>query len=169
MSPVRAQTPWPGVEPSTIGPAAAADAGMATPCSTGQMAAHSPTLSSPNTAQPAAAGHCSATMALADSPVSTMPSPGPQKINPPSAGWPSATSRSMHHTETFKNTSALATPAANRSAGQVPGSGNAMPSVSSTVAASPQRASRAACHRCRARGATQGSAMQASAPIRYPR
>ena len=105
-------------------------------------------------------------MALADKPVSTMPSPGPQKISPPSAAWPSATSRTMHHTETLRNTSALATPAANRSAGQAPGSGNAMPSVSSTVAASPQRASRTACHRCRARGATQGRAMQASAPIR---
>jgi hypothetical protein len=72
----------------------------------------------------------------------------------------------MHHTDTFRNTSALATPAAKRSAGQVAGSGSAMPRVSNTVATSPQRASRAACHTCRARGATQGSAMQASAPIR---
>ena len=108
-------------------------------------------------------------MALADSPVSTMPSPGPQKMRPPSAGWPSATNRTMHHTETFKNTRALATPAAKRNAGQVSGNGNAMPSVSSTVAPSPQRASRAACQTWRARGATHGSAMQASAPIRYPR
>ena len=72
----------------------------------------------------------------------------------------------MHHAETFKNTRALATPAAKRSAGQAHAQGNAMPSVSTTVASSPQRARRAACQRWRARGATHGKAMQASAPSR---
>ncbi|MNY35865.1 hypothetical protein D3C86_1703020 [compost metagenome] len=66
----------------------------------------------------------------------------------------------------MRNTSALATPAAKRSAGHKVGRGNAMPKVSSTVATSPQRARRAACQTCRARGANHGSAMQASAPMR---
>ena len=105
-------------------------------------------------------------MALADKPVSAMPRPGPLKISPPSAGCPSATRRNMHQAAILSSTTALATPAPNRNAAQAHGKGNAMASVSSTVAASPQRARRAGCQRWRALGATQGSAMQAKAPSR---
>lgn len=138
----------------------------ADPRTTGQTSAHSTAQSSPKAAQPAAAGQCADTMALAERPVSTMPRPGPQKISPPSAACPDATSRAMHQDDTLRNTTALATPAAARSHGQAPATGRAMPQVSSTVAARPQRVSGAPCQARAVRGASHGRAMQARAPAR---
>lgn len=86
-------------------------------------------------------------MALAARPVSAMPTPGPQKTSPPMDGRPSTVRRTMHQAATLSSTKALATPAAKRSSGQAPGSGSAMAAVSSTVATSPARASRAGCQR----------------------
>ncbi len=97
-------------------------------------------------------------MPLAMSPGRVIPSPGPQKMMPPSLACPSSLSRCRHQPAVKTNTSALAMPATKRSASHAgwPCS-TPMPAVSSTVATSPMRVSRAASPR---------TAMQASAPTK---
>ena len=126
--------------------------------------------SSANTAHPAAALHCAATMALADRPVSAMPSPGPQNTSPPTAGARSCARRAMHQLTVPRNTSALVMPASSRSAGQPAGQGSARPAVSSAVATSPARTSQAfsvvMSRPLPRRRSSHGKAMYSSAPAR---
>ena len=78
-------------------------------------------------------------MAVTAKPLTVMPSPGPTNMIPASAGAPSSLSRARHQPEAYTKTRALATPASPRHSAHDAGHGNAMLSVSSTVAASPKR------------------------------
>jgi len=149
--------------PASVAPAA----GASLPRSTGHAKAASSAANMAKVAQPAAALQPAATIAPTGSPVTTMPSPGPQKISPPSAGCPSRARRAMHQLAVPRNTRALATPASNRKAGHTPGTGSASRAVNSAVATSPPRASAALPGTRRgARRASQGSAMNNRAPAR---
>ena len=59
----------------------------------------STTASAPNVIQPTAALKPSATIAVAASPLTMMPKPGPTKIRPASLGAPRAASRAIHQPE----------------------------------------------------------------------
>lgn len=124
----------------------------------GHTAADSSADSTPNAIQAQVACQPSATMPLAIRPGMAMPSPGPQKMMPPNAAWPSSVSRCRHQPAVNTNTSALAMPAAKRSMNHAgwPCS-TPIPAVSRIVAISPMRISRAASPR---------TAMQANAPMK---
>lgn len=154
-----------GTEAAPVLPGAAAR-GASPPWNTAQAPAHSTAASRLKAAQPAAALQPAATMALVGRPVMTMPSPGPQNINPPHAGRPRCASRPMHQLAVPRNTSALATPASMRSSGHTAGQGSASMPVSSTVATSPPRTSVALPGTPPSRRPSHGSAMYKSAPAR---
>ena len=97
--------------------------------------------STPKTSHATADVRPHATSALASRPLATMPAPGPTNIAPPSSARPRSASCVRHQPEPNTNTIALATPARKRSPGQATGSGNAIASVSTPVAARPARTS----------------------------
>ena len=100
-----------------------------------------------------------------------MPSPGPAKMMPASAGAPKVVRRARHQPEANTNTSALAMPARKRHSGQAASQPSAIASVNSTVATSPARAARVGASgvgRCKRRQ-IHGWAAQSMAPIQYPR
>jgi len=124
--------------------------------------------SMPKVSHPVAARHCQETMALAKTPLTTMPAPGPVYITPPSAVAPRSASWARHQPEVKTKTTALATPAAKRSAGHMAGAGSAIASASTMVAARPVRTSAGASDAGRfgTRAAIQGWTMHSRAPNR---